>query len=342
MSALGVDSPKTTPIVTTTWRRPTVAVVTLEGEHDMASVPQLEQALGNALLTCSQLVVRHFFRPVHRLQHHPPLIKMKREADDKRCDFRLVLNGDAPNIETPSRSAASLECSSGRDRRCRSSSTAAPRGAGYGASRTGCLDWCRARGATPGLRFRASAPASEGWFVVNERDAEWWFADSRGARCAFDTSTATAGRVRPARDQRHRPGGRRDQPLPAESNQEAFLALAGECRLVVEGEERLLRPWDFFNRPPGPSTHSWVRGTAVRDPDGGGAVGPRRCGTPCPRSRRGTAHVWPRRRPIQNRRMRTPSGSGGSGRCTGIASPGHSPRLVPAGSSSPAPISAVS
>src|SRR5262249_60415037 len=36
----------------------------------------------------------------------------------------------------------------------------------------------------------------------------------------------------------------------AESNQEAFLVLAGECRLIVEGEERRLRPWDFFHSPP--------------------------------------------------------------------------------------------
>ena len=27
------------------------------------------------------------------------------------------------------------------------------------------------------------APATEGWFVVNVRNAEWWFADSRG-ECA--------------------------------------------------------------------------------------------------------------------------------------------------------------
>ena len=27
--------------------------------------------------------------------------------------------------------------------------------------------------------------------------------------------------------------------------------LSGECRLLVEGEERLLRPWDFFHSPPG-------------------------------------------------------------------------------------------
>jgi uncharacterized cupin superfamily protein len=36
----------------------------------------------------------------------------------------------------------------------------------------------------------------------------------------------------------------------AESNQEAFLVLAGECRLLVEGEERRLRAWDFFHSPP--------------------------------------------------------------------------------------------
>jgi uncharacterized cupin superfamily protein len=30
----------------------------------------------------------------------------------------------------------------------------------------------------------------------------------------------------------------------AELLQEAFLVLSGECRLLVEGGERLLRPWD--------------------------------------------------------------------------------------------------
>ncbi len=27
--------------------------------------------------------------------------------------------------------------------------------------------------------------------------------------------------------------------------------LSGECKLLVEGEERLLRPWDFFHCPAG-------------------------------------------------------------------------------------------
>ena len=35
----------------------------------------------------------------------------------------------------------------------------------------------------------------------------------------------------------------------AESEQEAFLVLWGECTLLVEGEQRLLRQWDFFHSP---------------------------------------------------------------------------------------------
>jgi uncharacterized cupin superfamily protein len=37
----------------------------------------------------------------------------------------------------------------------------------------------------------------------------------------------------------------------SESQQEAFLVLSGECRLLVEGEERRLGPWDFVHSPAG-------------------------------------------------------------------------------------------
>jgi quercetin dioxygenase-like cupin family protein len=94
-------------------------------------------------------------------------------------------------------------------------------------------------------------PLTQGWFVVNVRDAEWWFAESRGARCAFDNEYG-------------------DPPVEfaqlginltvlesgqtvlyhAEENQEAFLVLSGECALLVENQERRLRPWDFFHAPP--------------------------------------------------------------------------------------------
>ena len=36
-----------------------------------------------------------------------------------------------------------------------------------------------------------------------------------------------------------------------EADQEDFLVLSGEALLIVEGEERRLRPWDFVHCPPG-------------------------------------------------------------------------------------------
>ena len=106
------------------------------------------------------------------------------------------------------------------------------------------------------------APATEGWFVVNVRDAEWWFADSRGARCAFDNEYGDP----PVEFAQFginvtvlEPG--QTSLYHAESNQEAFLVLSGECRLLVEREERLLGPWDFFQCPRGRSTDSWARAT---------------------------------------------------------------------------------
>jgi uncharacterized cupin superfamily protein len=36
-----------------------------------------------------------------------------------------------------------------------------------------------------------------------------------------------------------------------EADQEDFLVLSGEALLIVEGEERALRQWDFVHCPPG-------------------------------------------------------------------------------------------
>jgi uncharacterized cupin superfamily protein len=35
----------------------------------------------------------------------------------------------------------------------------------------------------------------------------------------------------------------------AENAQEGFLVIAGECLLIVESEERMLRRWDYFHCP---------------------------------------------------------------------------------------------
>jgi len=45
----------------------------------------------------------------------------------------------------------------------------------------------------------------------------------------------------------------------SESQQEAFLVLSGECKLLVEGSERSLRPWDFVHCPAG-TEHVFVGG----------------------------------------------------------------------------------
>jgi uncharacterized cupin superfamily protein len=94
-------------------------------------------------------------------------------------------------------------------------------------------------------------PVTEGWFVVNVRDAEWWNSAMRGARCAFDNEYgdppvefAQLGINLTVLE----PG--ETGLYHAEENQEAFLVLSGECALLVEGEERRLRPWDFFHSPP--------------------------------------------------------------------------------------------
>ena len=41
-----------------------------------------------------------------------------------------------------------------------------------------------------------------------------------------------------------------------EANQEDFLVLSGEALLLVEGEERPLRQWDFVHCPPDTTTSS--------------------------------------------------------------------------------------
>ena len=95
------------------------------------------------------------------------------------------------------------------------------------------------------------APITEGWFVVNVRDAEWWFAESRGGMCGFENEYG-----RPAIEFAQlgirlavlEPG--QTTVYHGESNQEAFLVLSGECRLLVEDEERRFRAWDFFHCPP--------------------------------------------------------------------------------------------
>jgi len=102
------------------------------------------------------------------------------------------------------------------------------------------------------------APVSGGWFVVNARDAAWLENDAFGARCVFEADRRVL-RERPDLDAQRfaetgfslavLAPGRPNGLYHAESAQEDFFVVAGECLLIVAGEERPLRAWDFVHCP---------------------------------------------------------------------------------------------
>ena len=90
------------------------------------------------------------------------------------------------------------------------------------------------------------AATGEGWYVLNAREARWYHAEGRSAFCDLE--------------------GEQDFPQLGinvqvlwpgqsmgmyhwEADQEDFLVVSGEALLLVEGEERALRTWDFVHCP---------------------------------------------------------------------------------------------
>src|SRR3954447_13413290 len=93
-------------------------------------------------------------------------------------------------------------------------------------------------------------PAGEGWFVVNVRDTVWATHHAFGTGCVFESREAAPFPQLGINISVVEPG----QPLclyHEENAQEDFLVLAGECVLLVNGEERPLRTWDFAHSPSG-------------------------------------------------------------------------------------------
>jgi uncharacterized cupin superfamily protein len=93
---------------------------------------------------------------------------------------------------------------------------------------------------------RGLVPNGEGWFVLNARDAPWRHAEGRTAICSFEGEPEfpqlgiNLNVLEP---------GETMAMYHWEADQEDFLVLAGEALLIVEGEERLLRQWDFVHCP---------------------------------------------------------------------------------------------
>ena len=92
------------------------------------------------------------------------------------------------------------------------------------------------------------ALAGDGWFVLNAREARWRDRPGQGYSLPFEGAMdfpqlgATLFVLGPG------------EPIGMyhwEADQEDFLVLAGEGLLLIEGEERPLRQWDFVHCPPG-------------------------------------------------------------------------------------------
>ena len=112
------------------------------------------------------------------------------------------------------------------------------------------------------------APVGDGWFVVNVGDAAWVRNDAFGNRCTFESSPRVV-MERPDLEPRMfaevgytlavLEPGKPSGLYHAESLQEDFLVLSGECVLLIEGEERKLRAWDFVHCPAG-TNHIFIGG----------------------------------------------------------------------------------
>jgi len=110
------------------------------------------------------------------------------------------------------------------------------------------------------------APVTPGWFVVNTAEAAWVSNDYYGGVCIFESDDfVLRGRadlteyVKPGAGFTIRvvPPGQPSTLYHAESVQEDFLILMGECVLIIEDQERHLRPWDFVHCPP-MTSHAFV------------------------------------------------------------------------------------
>ncbi len=91
----------------------------------------------------------------------------------------------------------------------------------------------------------ALVPQGDGWFVLNARDARW-LEGEYGAYTRFEGAARfpslgiNIGVLEP---------GQAACMYHGEDDQEDFLVLSGECLVLIEGQERPLKAWDFVHCP---------------------------------------------------------------------------------------------
>jgi quercetin dioxygenase-like cupin family protein len=90
------------------------------------------------------------------------------------------------------------------------------------------------------------------WYVQNVREFPWFVNEKFGARGLLVRPDAQVG----ARVHVLEPG-KPSTLYHRETGQEGFLVVEGECLLIVAGEERPLKQWDYFHCAPD-TAHSFV------------------------------------------------------------------------------------
>ena len=89
---------------------------------------------------------------------------------------------------------------------------------------------------------------ADGWFVRNAKESTWRSGEGRTAVCDFEEGTEfpqlgiNLSVLQP---------GQFMAMYHWEADQEDFLVVSGEALLIIEGEERPLRAWDFVHCPAG-------------------------------------------------------------------------------------------
>jgi uncharacterized cupin superfamily protein len=125
--------------------------------------------------------------------------------------------------------------------------------------------------------------AGAGWFVVNARDARWIERPGRGHSLPFTGWTEDEAETHFRELGVNLVALGTGEPIGMyhwEADCENFLVLFGQGLLIVEGEERPLRQWDFVHCPPrtnhvivgagdGPSVVVAVGARAASDDDWG-------------------------------------------------------------------------
>ena len=92
-------------------------------------------------------------------------------------------------------------------------------------------------------------PEGEGWFIVNAREIAWETIPGSGTWCGFASPDDTGLEI--AIGVHVLDPGEANGMYHAEDAQEGFFVLEGECLVIVEGEERHLKQWDYFHCPNG-------------------------------------------------------------------------------------------